>query len=105
MSAAAGKESTTSLSLLMEAYGQRENSPPWPLCTGQKELGREVQMWRQVRGPAGAVRCETNDLGTKWPHWHTLILEGDKRNDMIHVYPKDVRKMLWQQARAVYWKK
>ena len=25
----------------------------------------EVQMWRQVRGPAGAVMCETRDLGIK----------------------------------------
>ena len=31
---------------------------------------REVQMWRQVRGPAGAVKCETRDLGIKWPQWH-----------------------------------
>ena len=26
---------------------------------------QEVQMWRQVRGPAGAVMCETRDLGIK----------------------------------------
>ena len=37
---------------------------------------QEVQMWRQVRGPAGAVMCWTRDLGIKWPHWHTLIF-GD----------------------------
>ena len=24
-------------------------------------------MWRQVRGQAGAVMCETLDLGIKWP--------------------------------------
>ena len=54
-------------------------------------------MWRQVRGPAGAVVCETR--------WHTLIFEGDTRIDMRYVCPKDVKKMLLQQARTVYWKK
>ena len=33
--------------------------------------------------------CETRDLGIKWPQWHTL----------------DVKKLLLQQARTVYWKK
>ena len=28
----------------------------------------EVQMWRQVKGPAKTVLCETRDLGIKWPH-------------------------------------
>ena len=27
----------------------------------------EVQTWRRVRGLAGAVMCETRDLGIKWP--------------------------------------
>ena len=62
-------------------------------------------MWRQVRRPAGAVMCETLDLGLKWPHWHALIFEGDRRSDMRYVCPKDVKKMLVQQARSVYWKK
>ena len=31
---------------------------------------REVQTWRQVRGPAGAVMCETRDLGNNWPYWN-----------------------------------
>ena len=26
---------------------------------------REVQTWKQERGPAGAVMCETHDLGIK----------------------------------------
>ena len=26
---------------------------------------REFQMWKQVRGPAGAVMCETRDQGYK----------------------------------------
>ena len=66
---------------------------------------REVQTWRQVRGPAGAVMCETRDLGIKWPFWHTLVFEGDRSIDMRYVCPKDVKKMLLQQARKVYWKK
>ena len=24
--------------------------------------------------------CETRNLGIKWPHWHTLMFEGDRRN-------------------------
>ena len=66
---------------------------------------REDQMWRQVRGPTGAVMCETRDLGVKWPHWHTLIFEGDRNIDMRFVCPEDVKKMLLQQARTVCWKK
>ena len=62
-------------------------------------------MWRQVRGPAGAVMSETRDLGVKWQHWHTLTFEGDRRIDMRYVCPKDVKKMLLQQTRSVYWKK
>ena len=51
---------------------------------------REVQTWRQVRGPAAAVMCETRDLGIKW---------------LRNACPKDVKNMLLQQARKVYWKK
>ena len=36
--------------------------------------------------------CETRDLGKKWPHWHTLICEGEVRVDMRYVCPKDVKK-------------
>ena len=39
------------------------------------------------------------------PHWHSLILEGEVRIVMRYVCPKDVKKMLLQQARTVYWKK
>ena len=35
----------------------------------------------------------------------TLIFEGDRRIDMGYVCPKDVKKMVVQQARSVYWKK
>ena len=66
---------------------------------------QEVQMWRQVRGPAGAVTCETRDLEIKCPHWHTLIFSDKTRMDMRFVCPKDVQKMLVQRARSLYWKK
>ena len=60
----------------------------------------------QVRGPAQERYCAGNkDLCIKWPHWHTLIFEGDRRIGMRYVCPKDANKMLLQQARAVYWKK
>ena len=61
-------------------------------------------MWRQVRELAGAVMCETRDLGRKWPYWHTLILDDETRIDMRFVSPRDVKKMLVQRARSVYWK-
>ena len=34
-----------------------------------------------------------------------MIFEGDRNIDMRYVCPKDVKKMLLQQARTVYWKK
>ena len=48
--------------------------------------------------------CETRDLGTKWPHWHTLLFEG-QAVDMRVVCPQDVKKMLSKQAMKVCWKK
>ena len=66
---------------------------------------REVQMWTQVRGPAGAVMCETRDLGIKWPHWHALFFRDETTIYMRFVCPRDVKKMLVQRARSVYWKK
>ena len=50
----------------------------------------EVQTCRQVRRVAGALVCETRDLGIKWPEWHTLIFEGQVQVDMNNVCPKDV---------------
>ena len=79
--AAAGKKGTTSLSLFMEAFGveveeelSTEATQTWAegvwegkWCTEQKKACMnqifEVQTWRQVRVPAGAVMCETRDLG------------------------------------------
>ena len=39
------------------------------------------------------------DLGIKWTLWHTLTFEGDRSIDMTYVCPKDMKKMLLQQAR------
>ena len=123
MAAAAGKKSTNSLSLFMEAYGlgveeelSTMASQYWAegvwigkWCHEQEEAWmrqiRAVQTWKQVRGPAGAVMCETRDLGIKWPHRQTLIFSNDTKIDMRFVCPKDVEKMLVQRARSVYWKK
>ena len=122
MAAAPCKKSTTFLSLSMKplAWKWRRNFLPWPLSAGHKESGREkwyreqkawmrqiqeVQTWKQVRGPAGAVMCETRDLGIKWPRWHTLIVSDEIKLDMRFVCQKDVKKMLVQTARSVYWKK
>ena len=99
MAAAAGKKESVSLSLLMEVNildVEEELSTTAPLAWAegswmgrwageQKEAWRkqrlEVQAWRQVRGPAGAVMCETRDLGIKWPQWHTLVFEGQATVD------------------------
>ena len=34
---------------------------------------------RQVRGLAGKAMREIRDLGIKWPRWHTLLFEQEKR--------------------------
>ena len=49
--------------------------------------------------------CETCDMGIKWPHWHTLIFEGEARVDMRYTCPKNVKKISLQQAMTVCWKK
>ena len=79
---------------------------PWPPSIEQKEFGlenggtnkkkrggrqiQEVQTWNQVRGPAGAVMCETCELGVKWQYWHTLVCSDEIKIDMRFVCPKDV---------------
>ena len=83
MAAAAGKKSTTSSSSFMELCGLEEEeelstiatqywaegiwTEKW--CREQREAWikqiQEVQSWRQARDPAGAVMCETRDLGFK----------------------------------------
>ena len=57
-----------------------------------------------MRGLAGAVLCETGDLGIKWPWWHTFIFEEQIKVDTRENCPQDVKKML-KQARSVYWKR
>ena len=45
-----------------------------------------------MRGLAGAVLCETGDLGIKWLHWHTLVFFSDEiKIDMRYVCPRDVK--------------
>ena len=56
---------------------------------GLEEPIFEVLTWRQARGPAGAVMCETRDLGIQWPQRHTLLLEGQVAVDMRVVCPQD----------------
>ena len=84
MAAAARKKSTTSLSLFMEAYGTMATRY-WAegVWTGkwrheQKEAWKrqiqEVQKWKQVRALAGAVMCETRDLGKMAVLAHTGLL-------------------------------
>ena len=62
----------------------------------------EVRTWRQMRGPAGAVMCETRDLGVKLPHWHTLLFERQVVVDTRVVCPQDVKMMLLKQVRRVH---
>ena len=47
----------------------------------------------QVRGPAGAVVCETKDLGTGFPIWHALLSEEGAVEDLQVVCPQDVKDM------------
>ena len=90
MAAAEGMKSTTSLSFFMEASGLEVEEELSTVATQywaevvwmgkmasrtKRSLDEKDGTWRQVRGPAGAVMCETRDLGIKWPHWHTLIFE------------------------------
>ena len=100
VAAAAGKKNTTSLLLFMEANGLRRRIGTFTLATQYWAEGvsmgkgyheqmeawmkqvREFQMWRQVREPAGAVKCEARNLGFRWPHWHTLNFSDETRIDM-----------------------
>ena len=44
-----------------------------------------------MKGFAGAVVCETRDLGIRWSYWHTLMF-SDEKIDMRLVCPKNVKK-------------
>ena len=83
MADAAGNKSATIFALFMGSYGLEVEEELSTMATQywaegvwrgkwlheQKEAGmrqiREVQQWKQVRGPAGAVMCETRDLDIK----------------------------------------
>ena len=102
MTAAAGKKRSTSLSLFLEAFGLQveeelstmatEGAWIGKWCTEHKEAWRkpifEVQTWRHVRRPAGAVVRDTRDLDIKWPEWHTSSFEGQVAVDMRDSLPK-----------------
>ena len=47
----------------------------------------------------------TRDLCIQWPQWHTLLFEVQVAMDIRVVCPQEVKKMLLEQARAVYWRK
>ena len=49
--------------------------------------------------------CETRDLGIQWLQWHTLLFEGQVAVDMSVVWPHDVKRMLLEQAKMVFWNK
>ena len=89
MAAAASKKESVSLSLFMEVYDLEVQEE---LSTKVTLFWAEVQMWRQVRGPAVAVMCESRDLGITWPPWHTLMFEEQVAVDMRVVCPHDVKK-------------
>ena len=75
MAAAAVKKESTSLSLFLEVYGLEVEEALFPMATQAQMACRakaawrkqifEVQAWRQVRGPTGAGKCGTRDLGIK----------------------------------------
>ena len=124
MAAAAGKKESVSLSLEMEVKDlevvkelstlatQSWAEEVWigkMACRTKKRRGGfrffEVQKWRQVRGPAGVVVCESRDLGIKWLQWYTLWFDGQGWVDMQFVCPRNMNKMLLKQVRTIYWKK
>ena len=100
---ATGKKSTISLSVFMETFDsevEEELSTMAPQTwaegawTGKWHTEQRKVCLKQIRE---VQMCETRDLGIKWPQC--------VRVDMRYVCPKDVKKMLVQQARSVYWKK
>ena len=88
MAAVAGKTESVSLFLLTEVneFGGRGGSVQhgYDLVGGRRvgaQMRKEQQKswrmrifeaptWRQARGLTGAVVCETQDLGIRWPQWH-----------------------------------
>ena len=64
----------------------------------------EVQTWKQVRGCAGAVICETRELGFQSPQWHILLFEEQVAVDLRVVRPQNVIMMFLEPATMVYWR-
>ena len=103
IAAAAGKKSSTSLSLLMEAFGLEVEEELSTMVTQTSAEGVWIGKWHTepketwLNQVLEVQMCETRDLGIKWP---TLIFEGQVRVDMRYVCPKDVKKMLLQQGQV-----
>ena len=74
MAAAAGKKSTTSLPLFMEAFGLEVEEEISTMATQTWAEGAWIAEWRVEQKEAWVSQArETRDLGIKWPHWHSLI--------------------------------
>ena len=90
MAAAAGKRSTTSLSLFMEVYDLLVEDEICTMATQFWAEGVWTGKWSHEQKEAwieadsrgsnmGAVMCETRDLGARWPQWHTLVFSDEKK--------------------------
>ena len=99
--AAAGRKESVSQSLFVEVDEEDVSTMAALFVTEGVWTGRcrggggkawrkhilEVQTWRQVRGLAGAVMCETGDLGIMCAQRHTLLFEVQVAVDMRVVLP------------------
>ena len=69
----------TSLSFFMEAFGLEveEEDVDWHMAHGTKrslvESGSRSSDVEASERSSRSGFFQTHDLGTKWPHWHTLI--------------------------------
>ena len=62
---------------------------------------RAPASWKEVRGPAEAVVCETRDLGIRFPSWHVHLFEDGIIVDMKVAYTQDMKNMPRRQAKEV----
>ena len=97
-SAVAGKEESVSLSLFMDVNNLEVEEELSTMATLAWAEGVWLGKWRREQLKAWRKHifevqsCETRDLGTQWPHWHTLTFEGQVAVDMRVVFPQDVKK-------------
>ena len=63
----------------------------------------EATSWTTVRGPAGAVFCEMEDLGVTVPSWQVLRMGDGRTVDMRDTCTGDIQKTLVRLAKDVYW--